>query len=94
MLDNFDTVNHNETALQLRREAAIHQRMGGIDMASRHVDYESSTDFGSITSIPVSELPGYYSSQPPDDNYESSDYRVSDLGGHSFCESVRFWLSL
>ncbi len=51
----------------------------GIEVASiGQYDTTSSTSyFGSKTSMTGSDIQGYYSSsQPPDEHYESSDYRV------------------
>ena len=76
MLGNLDRLPPEHDEFEHRRRAALSHALSGIEVASRHTDYETSTAsyFGSKDS--VSEYQGYYSSsQAPDD---SSDYRVSD----------------
>ena len=74
------THSPTESAMQLRRDAANHSSMGGIEVAPsiRHYDTSSASYFGSKTSMAGSDIQGYYSSsQPPDEMYEdSSDCRV------------------
>ena len=69
------TNSPTESALRHRREAAQLGIGAGFEVASmRHYDTSSASGFGSKMSMTAS---GYCSSsQPPDDMYESSDYRV------------------
>ncbi len=73
MLDHLDP--SNESALALRREAAIQQPMvGGVEIAPRGFATPTSSDCGSIYT--VSEYPGYLSSQPADDYYRVSHLKI------------------
>ena len=72
------TSSPTESAIRQRREAT-NLCAEGIEVASsiRHYDTSSASYFGSKTSMTGSDNQGYYSSsQPPDEMYESSDYRV------------------
>ena len=66
-----------ESAIQQRLDAA-NQDTGGIEVASSiRPGTSSASYFGSKTSVAGSDIQGYYSSsQPPDEMYDSSDYRV------------------
>lgn len=66
-----------ESVIQQRREAAIQGAVEGIEVASSIRPYDtSSTSY--LGSIAGSDIQDYYSSsQPPNEMYESSDYRVS-----------------
>ncbi len=66
MLDHLDP--SNEMAMALRREAAIQQPMvGGVEIAPRVFATPTNSDFGS--NYTMSDYPGYFSSQLPDDDY-------------------------
>ena len=86
-LDRTDSPT--ELALQQRRTAADRGE-GGIEVASiQNYDTSSLSYFGSKTSIGGSDFQGYYSSSlPPDDLYESSDYRVSYIQHMLFIEEI------
>ncbi len=71
MLDHLDP--SAEMALALRREAAMQQPMvGGVEIAPRVFATPTNSDFGS--NYTMSEYPGYYSSQQPDDDYRVRMY--------------------
>ena len=80
--------SENEDLMRRRAERELLSR-GGVEVAEpyyhRHGDCETSTSGsyfgGSQGSITGSDLPGYFSgSQPPNEHYESSDYRVCPTG--------------
>lgn len=89
--------SENEDLMRRRAERELLNR-GGVEVAEpyyhRHGDCETSTSDsyfgGSQGSITGSDLPGYFSSlQPPDEHYESSDYREdcdaeSDYSQHRY----------